>query len=389
MLERIRSQRIENLLQSEIRAMTRACNALGGINLGQGICDVPAPDVVKQAAVEAIEGDVSIYTRYDGDGALREAMARKFSRYNGIPLDPETEVVVTTGATGAWAATLMALCNPGDEVVLFEPYYGYHVNTIRVAGCVPVVVPLAAPDFALDIDRVRAALTPRTRCLLVNTPLNPSGKVFTRAELEELGVLAAEHDLLVVTDEVYEYMTYGDHRHVSMASLPGMRERTVTLGSYSKTFSITGWRIGYAVGHRDLVGPIGLVNDLYYVCSPAPLQRAVARGIDVLSEGYYLELQADYEKKRAQFCGVLTEIGLDPIVPQGAYYVLADIRRVGAVTAQEAAMRLLEQAKVASVPGSAFFLEGRGEHLTRFCYAKKQAELDQACEQLLAWGRSH
>jgi aminotransferase len=386
MLKRIRSERIQNLLQSEIRAMTRACNEVGGVNLGQGICDVPTPDLIKEAAYEAIRENQSIYTRHDGDAVLREAMARKFARYNGIPLNPDTEVVVTTGASGALAATLMALCDPGDEIILFEPFYGYHLNTALVAGMVPKIVPLHPPTFHLDLQRLRDTITPKTRAILVNTPVNPSGKVFSRDELVAIGAIATEFDLLVITDEVYEYMVYGDRQHVSMASLPGMRERTVTLGSYSKTFNITGWRIGYAVADASLAGPIGLLNDLYYVCAPAPLQRAVAVGIDRFQDDYYADLLQSYTDKRKQFCDTLVAIGLTPIVPDGAYYVLADITSLGCDDAKAAAMKLLYEAKVASVPGTAFFTGAEGQRLVRFCYAKQQPDLDRACEYLLSWG---
>jgi aminotransferase len=210
--------------------------------------------------------------------------------------------------------------------------------------------------------------------------------VFSRDELVAIGAIATEFDLLVITDEVYEYMVYGDRQHVSMASLPGMRERTVTLGSYSKTFNITGWRIGYAVADASLAGPIGLLNDLYYVCAPAPLQRAVAVGIDRFQDDYYADLLQSYTDKRKQFCDTLVAIGLTPIVPDGAYYVLADITSLGCDDAKAAAMKLLYEAKVASVPGTAFFTGAEGQRLVRFCYAKQQPDLDRACEYLLSWG---
>ncbi len=368
--------------------MTRACNELGGINMGQGICDVPAPALVKEAAAAAIAADRSVYSRYDGEAALREAIARKTQRDRGVAIDAEREAVVTIGASGAFAATLMALLDPGDEIVLFEPYYGYHRNTAVVAGLTPVIVPLAAPDFALDIGALRAAITPRTRAIVVCTPCNPSGKVFTREELEQIGVVCEEHDLVCITDEVYEYIVYPGATHVSPFSLPSMRPRTVCIGSFSKTFHITGWRIGYAVADAPLAEAIGLVNDLYYVCAPTPLQHAVAEGLDRLDASYYTSMAADYHAKREQFCGVLAEIGLAPIVPRGAYYVLADVSSLGEASPRDAAMRILRGAGVAAVAGNAFFDGGRGDHLVRFCYAKQQPDLDRACEQLLAWHRS-
>lgn len=383
----IRSQRTAQLVQSEIRAMTRACTERGGINLGQGICDVPTPDPIKEAAIAAIRDDRSIYTRYDGDASLREALARKAKRDGGVSIDPETEAIVTIGASGAFAATLMALCNPGDEIVIFEPFYGYHVNTALVAGLVPRIVPLSAPDFAIDFAAVEAAISPRTRAMVVCTPCNPSGKVFTRDELAKLLALCERHDLVLITDEVYEYIVYPGAEHVSPLSLPGARARTVAIGSFSKTYNITGWRIGYCLADAPIAQAIGLVNDLYYVCAPTPLQVAVAHALDTFGPEYYREMSADYLAKRDQFCGVLKEIGLEPIVPRGAYYVLTDVSSV-ASSAKQAAMDILDGAGVAGVAGTAFHADGRGDHLVRFCYAKRQADLDRACDQLLAWSRT-
>jgi aminotransferase len=380
-----KAARLANLVQSDIRAMTRACNAAGGINLGQGVCDVPAPRLIKDAAIRAINEDLSIYTRFDGEGVLREAMAAKFASFNGLSYDSETEIVVTIGASGAYAATLMALFDPGDELVIFEPYYGYHLNTALVAGLVPKFVALDAPDFAIDFNKLEAQITPKTRAILVNTPTNPSGKVFTQAELEVIAELARRHDLLVLTDEVYEYIVYGNHRHISPATVADLAERTVTMGSCSKTFSITGWRIGYAAARADLAQAIGLANDLYYVCAPTPLQHAVAHGIRNLTADYYTSMRTDLERMRDQFCEVLTEIGFSPIVPNGAYYVLSDISSLKCETARDAALKLLGESGVAGVPGTSFFRGNAGNHLLRFCYAKSQADLDRACEQLLNW----
>ena len=381
-----RSERCAGFVQSQIRAMTRACNAVGGVNLGQGICDVPTPEIVKQAAQRAIAEQRSTYTRFDGAAELRRALATKLERDNGVSVDPESEVVVTVGASGALACTLHALFDPGDELLLFEPFYGYHRNEALASGLRPVSVPLSPPDFRISISALEDALTPRTRALVVNTPVNPSGKVMTREELDLLASFCIEHDLVCVTDEVYEYMVYDGREHISMASLPGMRERTVTIGSYSKTFSITGWRIGYAAAPTELAAGIGLVNDLFYICAPHPLQHAVAVGIDELPPAYYEAMCADYEAKRDRFCDALDRCGLPATRPQGAYYVLADVKRLGCRTAEEAAMALLDQAGVASVAGSAFF-DGapQGEQLVRFCYAKRDAHLDEAIRRLDAW----
>lgn len=382
-----RSKRAQHLVQSPIRSMTTASNLHGGINMGQGICDVPTPDAVKRAAVAAIEEDVSIYTRFDGDNELREALARKLLRHNNIQADPETEIVVTCGASGAFACAVTALFDPGDEIILFEPYYGYHLNTARVGGLVPCLYRLNPPELTIDFDRLESLFSAKTRAIVVNTPANPSGKVFTRAELEAIAALCAKYDCLCITDEIYEYIVYPGAEHLSMASLPGMRERTVMMGGYSKTFSITGWRIGFAVAPPALAEAIGLISDLHYICAPAPLQRGVARAVDSLGDDYYADMCASYLAKRDRFCGVLGDIGLDPVVPDGAYYVLADIRRLGEDTAQAAAMRVLIDGGVASIPGSAFFTDEVGEHYVRFCYAKRPEHLDEACERLSAWGR--
>lgn len=380
--------RVAGLTQSEIRAMTRACNAVGGINMGQGVCDVPAELLIKEAAKGAIDADISLYTRFDGEERLRKALATKFSAYNKVDYHFENEICVTLGASGAFACALTALLNAGDEVLMFEPFYGYHWNTAFVAGLNPVPIPLAPPDFALDPDLIRSRITPRTRAILVNTPGNPSGKVFSRAELEAIAAICVEHDLLCLTDEVYEYLTY-DTEHVSMASITGMRERTVTMGSYSKTFSITGWRIGYAAAAEPLARAIGMVNDLYYNCAPAPLQRAVAVGIETYGPEFYADLSRTYRKKRDIFCSLLSDIGLTPIVPKGAYYVLADNRRLGCETAKEAAMKLLHESGVAAVAGSAFYTGKTGESLLRFCVAKSDEDLARACDQLRAWSTAH
>lgn len=379
-----RSQRTAGLVQSDIRAMTRACVEVGGVNLGQGICDTPTPEIVKEAAQQAITDNRSTYTRLDGVDELRYALANKLKTFNKFEVDPESGVIVTIGATGALASTLGAWFNPGDELIVFEPFYGYHVNAAQIAQVVVRGVELSMPSFALDLGVVEAAISPKTRAILVNTPSNPAGKVFTLEELEAIAELCKRHDLLCITDEIYEYITY-DTPHTSMATLPGMADRTITIGGYSKTFSITGWRIGYAAAAPALAGPIGLVHDLNYVCAPAPLQHGVAAGIESLPDSYYADIAAEYRRSRDQFCDLLTELELPPMIPDGAYYVLADVSRLGCSTSKEAAMRLLNEAKVASVPGSAFFSGPVGEQYVRFCFAKRQEELDRACDYLRSW----
>ena len=267
-----------DLGQSEIRRMTRECERVSGINLGQGICDLPTLPLVRDGAIAAIQENRSTYSFPEGTLELRRAIAEKLERENGIRRDPMTEIVVTLGATGAFTSTLMALLDPGDGIILFEPYYGYHVNTALLAGVVPQFVPLELPSLALSETDLRRAIQPNTRAIVVCTPGNPSGKMFTRAELDMISRVAREHDLLVITDEMYEYFRYDERSHISPATMPGLEDRTVTIMGLSKTFSITGWRLGYAVASAELARPISLVNDIYYVCAPTPLQLGAAAG---------------------------------------------------------------------------------------------------------------
>ena len=372
-----------SVIQSEIRAMSVLCEAAGGINLAQGICDTDLPDPVAQGAIDAIQTGHNIYTRLDGIAPLRETIAHKLARYNGLTVDPATQVLVTNGATGALYASLLALLNPGDEVLLFEPFYGYHVSTLNSLRMKPVPVPLAAPDWSLDLDALRAAITPRTRALILNTPSNPSGKIFTRAESEALAALALEHDIFVFTDEIYEYFLFDGQQHLSLATLPGMAERTITISGLSKTFSITGWRIGYLAAAPQWINAIGYFHDLTYVCAPAPLQHGAAAGLHQLTDAnFYTSLASEYQSKRDLLCQALTDAGLPPSIPSGAYYVLADASRVPGATARDKARDLLQSTGVAAVAGSAFFRPGRGEHLLRFCFGKKDADLARACDQL-------
>jgi aminotransferase len=371
-------------MQSEIRAMTAECDRIGGINLAQGVCDTGVPQVVAEGAIAAIHAGHNIYTRMDGIARLRRAIAGQVESLRGLTYDPEREVVVTSGVTGAYHAAAMALLNPGDEVLLFEPMYGYHANTLRSMRVTPVLVPLHAPDWHLEIEAVRAAITPRTRAMLINTPANPSGKVFTRAELEGLAELAGQHDLFVLTDEIYEHFVYGDARHISPAQLPGMRERTIVMSGYSKTFAVTGWRIGYLLADAKWTAAIGYFHDLTYVCAPAPLQHGVADGIEQLPAEYYRGLARDHQAKRDLLMAALGEAGMAPQAPRGAYYILAEANRIAGRTAAEKARTLLAESGVAAVAGSAFFAAGKGENLLRFCYSKKDAELAEACRRLRA-----
>ena len=383
------SQRLHGLAQSEIRAMTRAADAAGAINLGQGICDLPTPAPVADAAVQAIRDRKSTYTYCEGDADLRRKIAAKLKRVNGIEADPETDIVVTAGSAAAFTCVLHGLFDPGDELLIPEPYYGYHVGAAKVSGVVPACVGLRAPAFELTEDLLQAAITPKTRGLVLCTPSNPSGRMLTRGELEVAARVAEEHDLIVITDEIYESITYDGREHISPASISdAMGRRTVTILGLSKTFSITGWRLGYVVAPAAMAEKLKLVHDLFYICAPTPLQHGVAAGFD-LDDAFFEEMRADYDSKRALLVDTLREIGLTPIVPEGAYYILADVSGMGEPTAKAAAMRLVEEAGVAAVPGTAFFsgtAGETGEGLVRFCYAKEQGALEEACRRLRTWG---
>ena len=368
--------------QSEIRAMTTECDRIGGINLAQGVCDTPVPPIVEAAAIQAIREGQNIYTRCDGTARLREAIAQKQLRDYGLSYNPENEVMVASGATAGLHAAAMALLNPGDEVIVFEPFYGYHVNTLKSLRVDPVLVALAEPDWELDVDAMRAAVTPRTRAVLLNTPANPTGKIFTLPELHAVAQLCIERDLFLITDEIYEYFVYDGARHICPATLPGMRDRTIVVSGFSKTYSITGWRVGYAVASVRWMPAMAHFHDLTYVCSPAPFQYAAAVGLEQLPPGFYTQVARDHQAKRERLLGALRDAGMQPSVPPGAYYVMASAARLPGKTAAEKARHLLHSTGVAAVAGSAFFRPGRGENLLRYCFAKQDAELDEACARL-------
>jgi aminotransferase len=375
------SERSARTVQSEIRVMSIECEKVRGINLAQGVCDTEVPEVVRQGAKQAIDGGINSYTRADGLAEIRQAIAGKMRRFNGIECDPETEVIVSAGSTGSFYIACLALLNPGDEVILFEPYYGYHLNTLMAVEAVPLFVTLKSPGWEFSPEDLERVVSLRTKGIMINSPANPSGKIFSRQELEWIAAFAQKHDLFVFTDEIYEYFVY-EGRHISPATLPGMRERTITMSGYSKTFSITGWRIGYTIAAPEWSQAMSYFNDLVYVCAPAPLQIGVAEGILKLPESFYRQISLDYIKKRDLLCRTLNEIGLTPSVPKGAYYVLADVSLLPGKNSKEKSMYLLRETGVASVAGSAFYHASGGENLLRFCYAKTDEELLEACRRL-------
>ncbi len=376
------SRRMTDLAQSEIRAMTQACAEAKGLNMAQGVCDTPVPSVLLEGAERAIRDGYNVYTRFDGLPYLRQAIAEKLERYNRMKADPETDITVSAGATGAFHSACAALLNPGDEVILFEPYYQYHISALVAVEAVPVTVSMQPPIWSYSMTQLEEAVTAKTKAIIVNSPGNPSGRVYSQSELEALAEFACRHDLFVLTDEIYEYFLYDGRRHVSMASLPEMAERTITIGGYSKTFSVTGWRIGYSVASRQWAQAIGAMNDLLYVCAPAPLQMGVARGIRELPDSYYEGLRQEYQGKREKFCRALSQAGITPSIPQGAYYVLADVSHLPGLTGKARAMSLLGKTRVAGVPGEAFFTSKVGADFIRFSYAKTDQDLEEACRRL-------
>lgn len=378
------SSRHEWVRRSELRSMSVECEKVGGVNLSQGVCDLEVPEVVRRAAHAAIEAGRNSYSRHDGTAELRRAIAARYEGLLGRKIDPETEIVVSSGATGALYCACLALLEPGDEVILFEPYYSYHQSTLLATQAVPVYVPTAMPDWSFSDEDLDEALSDRTRAIIINTPSNPSGKVWSRAELERIAAFVNEHDLFVFTDEIYEHFVYDGLEHVSFASLPGMWERTITISGLSKTFSITGWRIGYCTCAQKWAEPIGNFSDLVYVCAPTPLQLGAAAGLGELDDEFFRQLSAKYQAKRERLCNALADAGLTPCIPQGAYYVLADVSSLPGANSTERAMYLLHETGVASVPGETFFTGDAGKTIARFCFAKEDDVIEDACRRLQA-----
>ena len=378
------SSRHEWVRKSELRAMSVECERVGGVNLSQGVCDLAVPQPVVDAAKAAIDQGENSYSRHDGTRQLRDALAGKYQRLYGLDVDAETNIVVSAGATGALYCSCLALLEPGDEVLLFEPYYSYHESTIVATQAVPVFVSTKAPDWSFSMDELENAVTGRTRAIIVNTPSNPSGKVWSRAEIELVAEFSKRHDLFVFTDEIYEHFIFDSGEHISVASLPDMWERTITISGLSKTFSITGWRIGYAICDEKWSKAIGNFSDLVYVCAPTPLQLGAAAGIAELDDAFFENLADKYQRKREILCNGLISAGLTPCIPQGAYYVLADVSSLPGADSKARAHFLLERTGVASVPGEEFFKGEEGKTIVRFCFAKEDDVLEDACRRLAA-----
>lgn len=353
------------------------------VNLGQGFPDVDGPPEVIARAVHALESGLNQYAPGPGVPALRQAVARHQQRHYGLELDPDTQVVVTTGCTEGVAAALLGLVNPGDEVVVLEPYYDSYTAMIQMAGGVRRPVTLRAPDFRLDPDELRAAVTPRTRFVLLNTPHNPTGTVLTRAELHVVADVATEHDLVVITDEVYEHLVFDDHEHVPLATLPGMFERTLTLSSAGKSYSFTGWKVGWATGPAELVGAVLAAKQWLTFTSGSPLQPAVAHALDEASD-FPAALAADLRTRRDLLCDGLAAVGLDVRVPEGTYFASTDISALGWADGDEFCRALPERAGVVAIPLTGFYDSDAGRHLVRWAFCKEPSLIEEGIRRLAA-----
>jgi L-glutamine---4-(methylsulfanyl)-2-oxobutanoate aminotransferase len=381
------SRKAQTFTESIIRDMTRQALQYGAVNLSQGFPDFPAPKELKQAACDAINADINQYAITWGSKRFRDAIATKTKWHLGLDVDPDREIVVTCGSTEAMIATMLATLNPGDEVILFEPYYENYGPDSILSDAVPRFVTLYAPDWTFDPDELRAAFTPKTRAIVITTPHNPTGKVFTHEELRVIADLCIEHNVLAFTDEIYEHILYPDAsrdvKHVAMATLDGMRERTVTINGMSKTYSVTGWRVGYAIAPPEITDAIRKVHDFLTVGAAAPLQEAGVTALN-LPTSYYEKLQSGYQRRRDFLLGILEESGFQCFKPDGAYYIMTDIREFGFSSDIEFTKHLVREIGVAVVPGSSFYHHPElGAQQVRFCYCKRDETLQAAAERLL------
>jgi aminotransferase len=380
------SKRVQEFTESVIREMTRINNQYGGVNLAQGMPDFPPPKELIEAAHRAIDGDFHQYAITWGTPRLRKVIAEKFERFYGIPVDPERHVTVCCGSTETMLSSLLAVLNPGDEVIIFEPFYENYGPGCIISGASPVFVPLEPPDFSFDPDRLARAVTSRTKAIVLNSPNNPSGKVFDRKELELIADLCIRHNLIAITDEIYEHILFDGLRHIPIATLPGMAERTVTISGISKTYSVTGWRVGYAIAPAEISLGIRRAHDFVTVGAPHPLQEAAVTALS-FSDAYYSWLQQTYQAKRDLLLGVLESAGFQCFRPQGAYYILTEVghfmKRLGLSDDTAFAMYLVKEIGVATVPGSSFYAHSQlGKTQIRFCFPKTEDVLKAAGDRL-------
>ena len=383
------SDRVSHFTESVIREMTRQAMVHGAINLAQGFPDFAAPAEIKKAAQNAISADVNQYAITWGAKSLRGAIARQMQAWQGVAVDPEKQVTVCCGSTEAMISTLMAVCNAGDEVVIFEPYYENYGPDSILSGAKPRFVKLRPPssaggEWTFDERELRSAFHKHTKAIIVNTPNNPTGKVFTRTELELIRDLCVEFDVLAITDEIYEHILYDGTKHISMAALDGMEERTVTINGMSKTYSVTGWRVGWTIAPPHITDAIRKVHDFLTVGAPAPLQEAGASALS-LPGSYYVNLAEGYRKRRDRLVPALEEAGFRCFLPRGAYYVMTDISRFGYTNDLAFTKYLVSEIGVAAVPGSSFYRDPKdGAQQVRFAFCKRDETLDEAAKRLRA-----
>jgi aminotransferase len=376
------AERVSHFSESVIREMTRLANQHGAINLGQGMPDFETPQEIKEAACRAIQDGYNQYAITWGAPALREAIARKAREFNGIDCDPNQNITVCCGATECMMATMLALVNPGDEVVIFQPFYENYGPDAVISGAKPVWVKLRPPEWTFDPDELRRAFSNRTKAIIVNTPNNPTGHVFTRAELSLIAELCQKYDACALTDEIYEYIRFTETPHISLATLPGMAERTVTISGLSKTFSITGWRLGYCIASKSITDGIRKAHDFLTVGAPHPLQMAGAAAL-ALPASYYDHLRSDYQRRRDLFLPYLRSAGFTVYEPEGAYYVMTDIAGLGWSEDTEFVKAIIRDVGVSAVPGSSFHSPKElGRTMVRFMFAKRDETLDEAGQRL-------
>ena len=373
------ARRLSGFTESVIRGMTRLANQHGAINLSQGFPDFDPPEALLAALERATRGPFHQYAVTWGAPRFRQALAAKVNRFSGLQLDPDQHFVVTCGSTEAMMCAMMTACDPGDKVIVFSPFYENYAADAILSGAQPIFVPLRAPHFGFDPDELAKAFEQKPKAIIVCNPSNPTGKVFTRAELLEILRLAEKHDAYVITDEPYEHIVYAPHQHVHFAALPGAFERTITCNSLSKTYSITGWRLGYVQAAPHMIAQARKVHDFLTVGAAAPLQEAAVAGLE-LPDSYYQGMAADYAQKRTLFMDILRRTGLSFTEPQGAYYAMLDISPLGFATDTAAAEWLIKEVGVAGVPGSSFFREPEQRYI-RFHFAKKEATLRAAGEK--------
>ncbi len=376
------SRKAEQFTESVIREMTRLALRHGAVNLSQGFPDFPAPAEIKNAAREAIARDINQYAITWGAKTLRDAIAKKFERTQGVSVDPEREITVCCGATEAMISTMLAIINPGDEVVVFEPFYENYGPDAILSGATPRFVKLHPPEWSFDPEELAAAFGPATKAIILNTPNNPTGKVFRREELEAIRVLCAHWGAVAITDEIYEHMVYDGAQHISPAAIEGMRERTITINALSKTYSVTGWRVGWAIAPPEITSAIRKVHDFLTVGASAPLQEAGAAALQFPAE-YYEQLARAYLSRRDRLLAILTEAGFRCFTPRGAYYIMTDISAFGFPDDVAFAKYLVQEIGVAAVPGSSFYRDpADGRNYLRFTFCKTDKTLDAAAERL-------